>query len=102
MKPIVVGSNQNGINATESAKAYRVESSRPKASATAAPSFPSSGADQVTVSSRAEEVARLVAQAGKVGDIRQERVSHFRTMVQSGEYSVSSQSIADAIIRDES
>jgi flagellar biosynthesis anti-sigma factor FlgM len=94
--------NLNGLNSTQQARLQRPELVRPKDGETNAPSAAHSIPDQVNVSSRAEEASRLVARAGELGDVRHERVDSLREAIQSDNYQVSSSSIADAIIRDES
>jgi negative regulator of flagellin synthesis FlgM len=57
--------------------------------------------DQVNVSSTAKEVGQLVERAKNLPSIRQERVDELRALIESGQYDVSSQTIAAAILRDE-
>ncbi len=55
----------------------------------------------VRVSSRAEDVARLVVRAGLLGEIRQDRVEPLRQQIQAGVYKVPATEIAEAILLDE-
>lgn len=99
MKPVNLNGIQNGSNATEIANAHKADAGQVR------PAEGTSGvsgvSDHVTVSSRAEDFARLVAKAGSVDDIRHEKVADLRHRVQSGQYMVSSETIAAAILRDE-
>ena len=96
MKPV----NLDGLNSTQQARLQQSEPVRPKSVGTTAP-VAQNVADQVNVSSRADEASRLIARTGELGDIRQERVDSLREAIQSDQYQVSSSTIADAIIRDE-
>jgi flagellar biosynthesis anti-sigma factor FlgM len=93
--------NLNGINSTQQARLQQPEPVRPKDGETPAPALAHNMPDQVSVSNRAEEAGRLIARAGELGDVRQERVQSLRQVIQSDQYEVPSSSIADAIIRDE-
>lgn len=93
--------NINGLNPTQQARLQQPEALRPKNAEVPAPSPSHNAPDQVSVSSGAEEVGRLIARAGELADVRQERVDSLRQAIQSDQYKVSSSSIADAIIRDE-
>lgn len=93
--------NLNGLNSTQQASLRQPELVRPKDGETAGLSPAHRTPDHVSVSSRAEEAGRLIARAGAMGDVRQERVDPLREAIQSDQYEVSSSSIADAIIRDE-
>lgn len=93
--------NLNGINSTQQARLQQPEPVRPKDGETPALALGHNMSDQVSVSNRAEDASRLIARAGELGDVRQERVQPLRQAIQSDQYEVSSSSIADAIIRDE-
>lgn len=93
--------NLNGLNSTQQARLQQAEPVRPKDGGTPASSTAHSTPDQVSVSGRAEEAGRLIARAGELGDIRQERVDALRQAIESDQYQVASSTIADAIIRDE-
>lgn len=93
--------NLNGINSTQQARLQQSEPVRAKDGETSAPPLAQNMSVQVRVSNRAEEAGRLIARAGQLGDVRQERVDSMRQAIQSDQYNVSTSSIADAIIRDE-
>ena len=93
--------NINGLNSTQQARLQQPEAPRPKHAEVPASSPSHSTPDHVSVSSRAEEVGRLIARTGELADVRQEQVDSLRQAIQSDRYKVSSSSIADAIIRDE-
>jgi flagellar biosynthesis anti-sigma factor FlgM len=93
--------NLNGINSTQQARLPQSEPVRPKDGEMSAPALAHNMPDQVSVSIRAGEAGRLVARAGEMGDVRQERVDSLRQAIQLDQYQVSSSTIADAIIRDE-
>jgi flagellar biosynthesis anti-sigma factor FlgM len=94
--------NLNGLNSLQQTRLQQPESVRPKDAEAPAPSPAHGTPDQVSVSRRAEEVGRLIARAGQLGDVRQERVDSLRQTIQSDQYKVSSSNIADAIVRNES
>jgi flagellar biosynthesis anti-sigma factor FlgM len=93
--------NLNGLNSTQQARLQQPEPVRPNDGETPALALGHNMSDQVSVSNRAEDASRLIARAGELGDVRQERVHLLRQAIQSDQYEVSSSSIADAIIRDE-
>lgn len=93
--------NLNGINSTQPARLQQPEAVPPKDGETPASALGRNVSDQVSVSNRAEDASRLIARAGELGDVRQERVYSLRQAIHSDHYQVSSSSIADAIIRDE-
>ena len=95
MKPIEL----NAINSPQQTKVQKPTSPRPNTSQSA-PTI-SRGADQVSVSPRAEEINRLVAVARELPEIRQERVDLLKHLVDTGQYHVSSKVIADSILADE-
>jgi flagellar biosynthesis anti-sigma factor FlgM len=95
MKPV----NINGLNSIQQARLQQPESVRPRDAESLSPAH--STPDQVSVSNRAEEVGRLIARAGELGDVRHERVDSLREVIQYGRYHVSSSNIADAIMREE-
>jgi flagellar biosynthesis anti-sigma factor FlgM len=94
--------NINGLTTAQQVSAEKPNALRAKSGETRTPSPTSGTPDQVSVSSRADEVNQLIARTNELGDVRQERVDSLRQAVQSGRYQVSSSNIADAIIRDES
>ncbi len=57
-------------------------------------------ADTVNISTQAENVSRLSAQAKQAPEIRQERVNFLRSLISAGEFRPKSEDIADAIISD--
>jgi flagellar biosynthesis anti-sigma factor FlgM len=92
--------NLNATNSTQPARLHP-EPVRSKDEKTPAPSATHITPDLVVVSRRAEEASQLVARAAELGDFRPERVNLLQQAIRSGEYQVSSSTIADAIMRDE-
>src|SRR5258708_3534615 len=95
MKPIY-------LDAVKPLQQTQVQRSEPRPKEASAPPPIARPEDRVSVSSRAEDVGRLVARVNEMGDVRQSRVDAVRALVQSGHYQVSSRTIAGAIMRDES
>ena len=93
----------NAISSAQIRQAQKTESVRP--SATGSTSSTNSTAktliDQIDVSSKGREIGQLVERAKDLPGIRQERVDALRELIESGQYEVSSNTIADAILRDE-
>ena len=58
------------------------------------------GKDAVDVSSRAKILSRIAAAVNAVPDIRSETVSVLKQSIDAGTYDVSSEDVADALIRD--
>ena len=58
--------------------------------------------DTFKPSGRGAEVQQLAAQAGKVPDVRLEKVAPLQAKVQSGRYNPDSKKVADALIADHS
>jgi flagellar biosynthesis anti-sigma factor FlgM len=71
---------------------------QPKTAGTTAPQTE----DTFKPSGRGAEVQRLAAQAGKVPDVRLEKVAPLQAKVQSGRYNPSSKKVADALIAEHS
>jgi len=57
--------------------------------------------DKLNISERASEVGKLVDQIKELPDVREEKVKSLRDQVEAGTYKPSSESIADAILKDE-
>lgn len=57
--------------------------------------------DKLDISSRGAEVGRLIEQLKAMPDVRQERIDELRALVSGGKYDPSSESIADAILKDD-
>lgn len=100
--------NSNGIGETEATRASRrveVETERADrksaAGQTSAASSSPRVSDEVVVSERAEALKGLAERAGDAPDVRRERVDALRARIESGDYNPSSDTIADAILRDE-
>jgi len=55
--------------------------------------------DSITISSKVKEVRELVKETLKIDDVRLDRVETVKQKVDAGEYKVSSEEIADAILR---
>jgi flagellar biosynthesis anti-sigma factor FlgM len=98
MKPV----NLNGANPTHQAKPVKPESNELRGKNIDRPvKIAARGSDEVKVSSQAEDVSRMVTRASELPDIRQDKVDSLRQLILSGRYRVSSQNIADAIMKDE-
>ena len=93
--------NVNGINSAQQTRLQQSEPVRPKDGESPAQALGHNMADQVSVSNRAEDAARLIARVGELGDVRQERVYSLRQAIQSDQYQILSSSVADAILLDE-
>jgi flagellar biosynthesis anti-sigma factor FlgM len=93
--------NLNGINSAQPSRLQQSEPVRPKDGEALALALGDNMSDQISVSNRAEDAGRLIARVGQMGDVRHERVDSLRQAIHSDQYTVSSSSIADAIIRDE-
>jgi negative regulator of flagellin synthesis FlgM len=57
-------------------------------------------ADEITVSSRANEISQTVEKISDLPPIRQERVNALRAQALSGNYRPDAKQIADAILRE--
>jgi len=91
----------NAINSAQTHQAKRTDSVRSTGGSTSTPNSPAKAGDQVNVSSTAREIGQLVERAKSLPNIRHERVDALRKLVESGQYEVSSKTIAEAILRDE-
>lgn len=60
---------------------------------------PTGQAAQVEISNRAQEVQRITQLIKDLPDVREDRVQALKAQVESGTYNVSSEDIADLIIR---
>jgi negative regulator of flagellin synthesis FlgM len=58
------------------------------------------GNDQVTVSERAKEIARLKAETSKLPDIRTERVTEIKNAVSAGTYNVKGEAVAAKMLKE--
>jgi negative regulator of flagellin synthesis FlgM len=58
------------------------------------------GEDTASLSSGASRVASLAAKAMEAPEIRQDKVSALRDAIRSGKYSVDSQKVADAMLKE--
>jgi len=57
--------------------------------------------DDVRISGRAREAARIAAEVRKVPDVRQERVRELKEAVEAGTYRVSGADVAEKMIREQ-
>lgn len=57
--------------------------------------------DKLDISSRGAEVGRLIEQLKAMPDVRQQRIDELKALVAKGDYDPSSESIADAILKDD-
>jgi len=55
--------------------------------------------DSIIISSKVKEVRELVKEALKIDDVRMDRVETVKQKIDAGEYKVSSEELADAILR---
>ena len=92
----------NAISSAHTCQTKRTDTVRPGTGSTATTnSAAKTIGDQIDVSSTGKEIGQLVERAKNLPSIRQERVAELRELIESGQYEVSSKSIADAILRDE-
>lgn len=92
------------IDSKQSSEA--VQGTRPMLSATRRGRGPSTtmaeSADALSLSARAEEFRRVRPQLETLTESRQERIARVTALVQNKAYRVSSEQIAEAMLRDES
>jgi negative regulator of flagellin synthesis FlgM len=93
----------NAISSAQTRQTQRTNTVRPSGTGSTAnaSSAAKTVSDQVNVSSTGKEIGQLVERAKSLPAIRQERVDELRALIESGQYDVSSQTIAAAILRDE-
>ena len=93
----------NAISSAQTRQAQKTDSVRPSTTGSTANtnSAAKTLSDHVEVSSKGREIGQLVERAKDLPGIRQERVDALRELIESGQYEVSSNTIADAILRDE-
>ena len=93
----------NAISSAQTRQAQKTDSVRPSTTGTTTSTNSTAKTliDHVDVSSKGREVIQLVERAKDLPEIRQERVDALRELIESGQYEVSSNTIADAILRDE-
>lgn len=82
---------------TSNMEVTHVQPSRPRDAGTVGASSAFSGLGDD--SSRLSETARTLTQAMQLPDIRQDRVAGLQKQIAAGSYQVSSQEVADAILR---
>jgi len=99
----------NAINSAEQAQSKKAEQAQSKkveparsgnTEATRRPAV-SQESDQVNVSDTGMQVGRMVQRARELDEVRQERVESLRQQVNAGEYHVSADKIAEAILNEE-
>ena len=90
--------NNAHIGAAQSARTEKSDS-KPAVSGTQK-NAPAAG-DSMEFSARGAEVGQLVDQIKDLPDTRSERVEQLKAQIESGDYSPSSEDIADAILKDE-
>ncbi len=56
--------------------------------------------EHVTLTEEADEIQRLIQTIKALPDVRQERINHIQTALQSGTYHIDSRELADKIIKD--
>jgi flagellar biosynthesis anti-sigma factor FlgM len=95
--------NLNAISSAQTSQTQRTDNVRTSSTGSTAnaSSAVKTVTDQVNVSSTGKEIGQLVERAKALPAIRQERVDELRSLIESGQYDVSSQTIAAAILRDE-
>ncbi len=93
--------NPNSIQTAESGKA---EKAAPKSGTTAyakANNSPSvKEATNVQISARAKEMSMARKIAEETPDVREDKISHFKELINKGEYSPDSEKIANAIVQE--
>lgn len=94
MKPI----DLNAINLPQQTKTQRTDPGRPKELDRTKLSPVSQPADQIRVSNHVDQ---LVARAKGFDEVRQLHIESLRSIIESGQYEVSSREIAAAILREE-
>ncbi|WP_447973772.1 flagellar biosynthesis anti-sigma factor FlgM [Nitrospira sp. Kam-Ns4a] len=72
----------------------------PGRAANSRPSHPGASEDQVAISQHARDIQRLKALAEAPDEPRAARVEQIRQAIEAGTYQVSSQAVAEAIIRN--
>ena len=72
---------------------------RPDGGSSSGSPAPGSG-DQVTVSEAARELARLRAEVGDLGAVRQDRVEGLAAVMAKGQYSADFDDVAEKILRE--
>lgn len=92
--------NSQGSDAVQAAKNSRAEKADSKAVSPQADKV-SLGGDKIELSHKGAKVSRMVDQIKQMPDVRQDRVDELRQKITSGEYDPSSETIADAILKDE-
>lgn len=75
-----------------------VKNYKKQISKTEAPKSRAMKPDKIEISASAKEVQRATAAYKKVPDIRESRVSELREKISKGEYNISSDKIAEAIL----
>ena len=93
----------NAISSAHTRQTQRTDSVRTSGTGSTASSNSAAKtvSDQVDVSSTGKEIGQLVERAKSLPGIRQERVDALRELIESGQYEVSSKTIAEAILRNE-
>ena len=90
----------NAINSAQQAQSQKVEPRSANTESTRRPTV-SQESDQVNVSDTGMQVGRMVQRARELDEVRQERVESLRQQVKAGEYHVSAEKIAEAILKEE-
>ena len=94
----------NSIQTADSGKAEKAEKAAPKSGAAAyakTNSQPSvKEAANVQISQRAKELSLAKKIAEETPDIREDKVSHFKDLIDNGEYKADSEKIANAILQE--
>lgn len=54
----------------------------------------------ITLTEEANEIQHLIQTINTLPDVRQERINHIKTALQSGTYQIDSRNLADKIIKD--
>ena len=60
----------------------------------------STSQEGITLTEEADEIQRLIQTINMLPDVRQERINHIKTALQSGSYHIDSHDLADKIIKD--
>lgn len=95
--------NLHGKDAVSGARHNRAEKAEKTGGAGSIPAKEKAAPekDKIEFSAGSAEVGKLVDQIKQLPDVRQGRINELKQKIAAGEYSPSSEDIADAILKDE-
>jgi len=88
-------SKTRGIKGTELSKTETVTKQ-----VTKSPKSASESIDAVTLSGEGQDVARLVAKAQSLPDVRNEKVAAVQNAIESGTYKIEGKKVAEKLLRE--